>query len=138
MVATRRDQRCTEHSGHIDYPAASAALAACWIASAVLKAGGRVGRLLARPAMRRFDLGEGKGRGGEGNPRMGEGNQSGRLLLWGCQMRKLGGERGKNGFELEVGDGHGENPSFPIPSPSFGIAWLNSFFFFPRTLSHGR
>ena len=67
---------------------------------------------------------------------MGEGNQSGRLLLWGCQMRKLGGERGKNGFELEVGDGHGENPSFPIPSPSFGIAWLNSFFFFsPHTLS---
>ena len=65
MVATRRDQRCTEHSGHIDYPAASAALAACWIASAVLKAGGRVGRLLARPAMRRFDFGEGKGRGGK-------------------------------------------------------------------------
>ena len=54
---------------------------------------------------------------------MGEGNQSGRLLLWGCQMRKLGGERGKNGFELEVGDGHGENPSFPIPSSSFRIAF---------------
>ena len=62
MVATRRDQRCTEHSEHIDYPAASAALAPCWIASAVLKAGARVGRLLARPAMRRFDLGEEKGR----------------------------------------------------------------------------
>jgi hypothetical protein len=68
MVATRRDQRCTEHSGHIDYPSASAALALCWIASAVLKPGGWVGGLLA---MRRFDLGE-----GEGNPRMGEGNQS--------------------------------------------------------------
>jgi hypothetical protein len=30
-------------------------------------------------------------------------------------MRQLGGERGENGFEngeLEVGDGHGENPSF--------------------------
>ena len=37
-------------------------------------------------------------------------------------MRKLGGERGKNGFELQGGDGHGENPSFPIPSPSFLIA----------------
>ena len=71
---------------------------------------------------------------------MGEGNQSGRFLLWGCQMRKLGGERGKNGFELEVGDGHGENPSFPIPSPSFEIAfaWLNSSLSFFRTLSHGR
>jgi len=118
MVATRRDQRCTEHSGHIDYPAASAAVAPCWIASAVLKAGARVGRLLARPAMRRFDLGEGKG-----NPRMGEGNQSGRLLLWGCEMQKLGTERRKNGFELQGSDGHGENPSFPIPSSSFRIAF---------------
>jgi hypothetical protein len=53
---------------------------------------------------------------------MGEGNQSRRLLLWGCEMRKLGGERGKNGFELQEDDGHGENPSFPIPSPSFRIA----------------
>lgn len=46
-------------------------------------------------------------------------------------MRELG-ERGKGGFEggeLEMGDGHGENPSFSSPSPSsFWIACFNFFF----------
>lgn len=63
---------------------------------------------------------------------MGEGNQSGRLLLRGCEMRQLGRERGENGFEereLELGDAHGENPSFPIPSPSFSDC-LAEFLFF--------
>jgi hypothetical protein len=45
-------------------------------------------------------------------------------------MRELG-ERGKGGFEggeLEVGDGHGENPSFSIPFPFWiAIACLNFF-----------
>lgn len=46
-------------------------------------------------------------------------------FLWRCEMRELG-ERGMGGFEegeLEVGDGHGENPSFPITSSSlpFGL-----------------
>lgn len=80
MVATRRDQRCTAHSVHIDYSPASAALAPCWIASAVarlgpLKAGGW-GGLLARSAMLRFDLGEGAKEGKPSNEARQRGGES--------------------------------------------------------------
>lgn len=42
---------------------------------------------------------------------MEEGNQS--ILKSGCEMRRRRlGELGDKGFELQVGDSHGENPNF--------------------------
>lgn len=54
---------------------------------------------------------------------------SGRLLFVGdARCGQLGRESGKNGFfeerELERGDGHGENPSFPILPLPFGLPGL--------------
>ena len=89
---------------------------ACSVGNAAIRFGGR-GK-------------EGKpSNGGEAAGGRGRGTKGG-CFLWRCQMRELG-ERGKGGFEggeLEVGDGHGENPSFSIPFPFWiAIACLNFF-----------
>lgn len=58
----------------------------------------------------------------------GRGIKAGGSFCGGCEMRQLGRESGKNGFfeerELERGDGHGENPSFPILPLPFGLPGL--------------
>ena len=87
-----------------------------WVACSVGNAAIRFGGMRGNPLMGARQRGPGRG-------------TKGGCFLWRCEMRELG-ERGKGGFEggeLEVGDGHGENPSFSIPFSSSSLDCLLEF-----------